>query len=30
VVAKDLIQVIFEDLDLVSLKSMWDARGTTH
>jgi hypothetical protein len=29
VVVKDLIQVIFEDLDLVWLKYIWDARGTT-
>jgi hypothetical protein len=29
VVAKDLIQVIFENLDLVWLKSMWDNGGST-
>ena len=30
VVAKDLIHVIFEDLDPVWLKSSWDARVTTY
>jgi hypothetical protein len=29
VVAKDLIRVIFENLDLVWLKSMWDNGGST-
>jgi hypothetical protein len=29
VIAQDLIRVIFEDIDLVWLKSMWDDRGTT-
>jgi hypothetical protein len=29
-VAKDLIEVFYEDLDLVCLKSKWDTRGTIH
>jgi hypothetical protein len=29
VVAQDLIQVIFDDTNLIWLKSMWDVEGTT-
>ena len=29
-VIKDLLWIIFEDLDPVSLKSMWDANGFFH
>jgi hypothetical protein len=29
VIAQDLLRVIFEDMDLVWLKSMWDDRGST-
>jgi hypothetical protein len=30
VIAQDLIQVIFQDIEPVWLKSMWDDRGTAH
>jgi hypothetical protein len=30
VIAQDLIQVIFQDMEPVWLKSMWDDRGTAH
>jgi hypothetical protein len=30
VVVQDLIQVIFEDMDTVWLRSMWKDGGTTH
>jgi hypothetical protein len=30
VVVKDLIQIIFEDMDSVWLKSIWDVGGTIH
>jgi hypothetical protein len=30
VIAQDLILVIFEDMDLVWLRTMWKVRGTAH
>jgi hypothetical protein len=30
VIAQDLICVIIEDMDPIWLRSMWEARGSTH
>jgi hypothetical protein len=30
VIAQDLIRVIFEDMDPVWLRTMWEDRGSTH
>jgi hypothetical protein len=30
VLAQDLIRVIFEDMDPVWLRSMWETRGSAH